>query len=281
MTTHSFAHLETLSVSIDQKIAHIELSRPAELNSMNHAFWQELPETVHHIDDYSLARVIVISAQGKHFSAGLDLEVLHNLDKHYTGEPARRAEKVRRMVLGLQESFTALEDIRIPILAAVHGGVIGGAIDMICACDCRYATQDSFFTIKETQLGLAADVGTLQRLPKLMSPGLVRELTYTGRNFTPKEALQHGFINGIYTDKEAMLDDVMRIAAQIAANSPVAVTGSKAMLNYARDHTVADSLNYMATWQSGMLQMPDIQTALHAEKTKTPPVYAELHHKKD
>jgi len=272
----SFSDLTTLSVDINNHIAHLVLSRPEELNSMNPAFWRELPETVRKIDEHSAARVIVISSQGKHFCAGMDLAVFQQMAKDFVGEPARRAEKMRRSVLELQDSLSSLEQIRIPVLAAIQGGAIGGAIDMICAADSRYCTKDAFFTIKETELGMTADVGTLQRLPHLIPQGLLRELTYTGRNWSAREALQSGFVNQVFDDQQQMLEGVMKIAQKIATNSPMAVAGCKEMINYTRDHSVQDSLNYMATWQSGMFQMPDIQESMAAQQQKRMPEYEEL-----
>ena len=271
----------TLKVEIKNAIAHIQLNRPDSLNSMITAFWKELPECVRHIDAEASARVIIISSLGKHFSAGMDLSVFANMGSSFEGEPARRAERSRRMVLALQDSFNALEEIRIPVLAAVQGGAIGGAVDMICACDSRYCTEDAFFTIKETQLGMTADVGTLQRLPHLLAHGLVRELTYTGRKMKSDEALRHGFVNQVFSDQEQMLEGVFAIAQQIAMNSPMAVAGSKEMLNYTRDHSVQDSLNYMATWQSGMLQLPDVHESMAAGQEKRLPQFEELHPKTD
>jgi enoyl-CoA hydratase len=272
----NFDHLTTLTVSIDNHIAHIQLNRPEQLNSMIPAFWSELPEVVHAIDFHSAARVIVISSIGKHFSAGMDLSVFTQMAKDFNGEPARRAEKMRRSVLQLQDSFSALEQVRIPVLAAVQGGVIGGAVDMICAADSRYCTADAFFTIKETEIGMTADVGTLQRLPHLIPQGLVRELAYTGRNWTAQEALSQGFVNQIFDDQQSMLKAVFKIAQKIAMNSPMAVAGCKEMINYSRDHSVQDSLNYMATWQAGMFQMPDIQEAMKAAQQKRLPEFEEL-----
>jgi enoyl-CoA hydratase len=271
--------LETLSVSIENHIAHIQLSRPESLNSMVPEFWRELPAVVRKIDAESQARVIVISSQGKHFSAGMDLSVFTNMAKDFQGEPARRAERSRRWILELQDSFNALEEVRMPILVAVQGGAIGGAVDMICAADSRYCTQDAFFTIKETELGMTADVGTLQRLPHIMPQGLVRELAYTGRNMLSSEAKECGFINQVFADQHTMLKGVMKIAAMIAMHSPLAVAGCKEMINYTRDHNVSDSLIYMATWQSGMLQMPDVNEAMAAGQEKRLPVYDELHKK--
>ncbi|MGK0304646.1 MAG: enoyl-CoA hydratase [Gammaproteobacteria bacterium] len=279
VTDIDLAALETLSVNIENHIAHIQLCRPEALNSMVPAFWRELPAVVRQIDEGSQARVIVISSQGKHFSAGMDLSVFTNMAKDFQGEPARRAERTRRLVLELQDSFNALEEVRMPVLVAVQGGVIGGAVDMICAADSRYCTEDAYFTIKETELGMTADVGTLQRLPHLMPQGLIRELAYTGRNMPSCEAKECGFVNQVFADQEAMLAGVMNIAAKIAMHSPMAVAGCKEMINYTRDHSVTDSLTYMATWQSGMFQMPDVQEAMTAAQQKRLPVYAELYKK--
>lgn len=270
----------TLDISIADEIAHIQLCRPKELNSMIAAFWTELPEAVRHIDEHALARVIVISAQGKHFSAGMDLSVFQNMGASFNGEPARRAEAFRRHVLKLQDAFNTLEEARMPVLVAVQGGVIGGAVDMISACDIRYCTDDAFFCIKEIDIGMTADVGTLQRLPHLIPQGLVRELAYTGRNMMSQEALSKGLVNQVYSDQETMLDEVMKIAKTIAGHSPMAVAGCKEMINYTRDHNVSDSLNYIATWQSGMLQMPDVMEAMTAGQQKRKPIFANLLPKK-
>ncbi|MDT0582445.1 MULTISPECIES: crotonase/enoyl-CoA hydratase family protein [Alteromonadaceae] len=274
--TEKFAEYKTLKVTIEQSIAHIELCRPAELNSMTTEFWSELPDAVRTIDEYVLARVIVISAQGKHFSAGMDLSVFANMGKDFQGEPARRAEKARRMILKLQDAFNALEEVRMPVLAALQGGVIGGAVDMVSACDSRYCTEDAFFCIKETEIGMTADVGTLQRLPHLMPQGLVRELVYTGRKMGSQESKNCGLVNHVYPDQETMLSEVMKIAQTIASHSPMAIAGCKEMLNYTRDHDVANSLNYIATWQSGMLQMPDVMEAMGAAQEKRAPIFKDL-----
>jgi enoyl-CoA hydratase len=276
MSATSHEKYNTISVSIEDEIAHIQLCRPQELNSMTLDFWAELPTAVRHIDEHSQARVIVISSLGKHFSAGMDLSVFQNMGANFTGEPARRSEAFRRYVMQLQDTFNALEEVRMPVLAAVQGAAIGGAVDMISACDSRYCTQDAFFSIKETELGMTADVGTLQRLPHIMPHGLVKELAYTGRNMMSQEAHSSGFVNHVYADQETMLKEVMAIAKTIAGHSPMAVAGCKEMINYTRDHDVADSLKYMATWQSGMLQMPDIMEAMSSGQQKRKPVFENL-----
>lgn len=269
---------KTLSVDIQDKIAHVQLSRPDKFNTMNLDFWHELPEVIKAISDQASARVIVLSSSGKHFCAGMDLSVFTDGHTELQDVPiCRKHENLRRTVLQLQDVFNLLESARMPVLAAVQGGCIGGAVDMISACDSRYCTEDAFFSIEETKIGMTADLGTLQRLPHLIPQGLVRELAYTGRKLYAAEAKEAGLVNKVFADQAAMLDGVMDVAGQIAARSPLAVYGSKEMINYARDHSVADSLNAMSYWQSGMYQpQVDMAEAFTAKMEKRDPVYAEL-----
>lgn len=268
---------QAFELKIENHIAHLKLNRPDALNSMNVDFWRELPIVVREIDAGAQARVLVISSTGKHFSAGMDLAVFTTANAiPMQGDPARMAENLRRAVLELQDAFNCLEEIRIPVLVAVHGGCIGGAVDMISACDSRYCTEDAYFTIKETQLGMTADLGTLQRLPHLIPQGLVRELAYTGRNMDAQEAKEAGLVNKVFVSQEAMLDHVMLVAKQIAEQSPMAVAGCKEMINYSRDHSVADSLKYMATWQSGMFRPQDMMKCFAAKAQKTAPEFDPL-----
>ena len=260
---------ECFDVMLENHIAHLQLNRPQQHNSMNKAFWKEFPAALREIDRSGDARVLVISSTGKHFCAGMDLAVFQNPDpKMFGGEPGRRGEFVRRLVLQLQDCFNQMENIRIPVLSAIQGGCIGGAVDMVCASDSRYCSADAYFTIKETALGMTADLGTLQRLPKLIPAGLARELAYTARKLTAEEALSCGFVNKVYETPEQLLEGVMETAQQIAANSPLAVAGTKKMLNYAREHNVADSLEYMATWQAGMFQPNDLMLSMAAQMQK-------------
>jgi len=276
MADIDYSALQTLSVSIENQIAHIELCRPAELNTMTESFWDELPLVVNQIDHQAAARVIVISAQGKHFTAGMDLSVFAGMAERFNGEPARRGEHLRRWVMTLQDTFTSLEQLRMPVLCAIQGACIGGGVDMVCAADSRYCTSDAYFVVKEIELGMTADVGTLQRLPHLISQGLVRELAYTGRKFSAEEALASGLVNRVFDNQQSMLDGVMDLATQIARHSPVAVAGSKEMLNYSRDHAVDESLRYMATWQSGMFHQPDIVEAMTAQQQKREAEFEDL-----
>ncbi|GAA5316682.1 MAG: crotonase/enoyl-CoA hydratase family protein [Candidatus Pelagadaptatus aseana] len=268
---------QSLEVTIENKIAHIRLNQPDTYNTFTPALWVELPKAVKTISDEAQARVIVLSSTGKHFCAGMDLAVFTSGVIDVDFELARKHENLRRLVLQLQQCFNELEESRVPVLVATQGGCIGAGLDMICAADSRYCTKDAFFSIEESKLGMTADVGTLQRLPKLIPQGIVRELAFTGRRFMADEALEAGLVNKVFDTQEAMLDYVMGVAQQIATNSPMAITGCKAMLNYSRDHSVADSLSYMATWQSGMYQpQNDMFESFAAKAEKRAPNFQEI-----
>jgi len=191
-------------------------------------------------------------------------------------EIGRTRANLRLIVLHLQDSFNALERARMPVLAAVQGGCIGGGVDMVSACDMRYATADAFFCIQEINIGMTADVGTLQRLPKIVPEGVVRELAYTGRRMSAARAREVGLVNEVYPDQAAMLAGVMEIAEEIAHKSPLAIWGSKEMITYARDHSVADSLNYVATWQTGMFQAGDMMESFAAKTERRAPRFDDL-----
>ncbi|HEV2653224.1 MAG TPA: crotonase/enoyl-CoA hydratase family protein [Rhizomicrobium sp.] len=271
------------NVEIANQIAHIQLKRPEAMNSMVPEFWTELPEIVKEIDDAASARVIVISSTGKHFSAGMDLAVFTGGNSAGTSasrsphEKGRTRASLRLSVLDIQESFNVLERARVPVLIAIHGGCVGGAVDMASACDCRYATEDAFFVIQEINIGMTADVGTFPRLCNLMPTGMVRELAYSGRRLTAKKALELGLVNEIFPTQEKMLEHVMGLAKDIAEKSPLAVYGCKVMINYARDHSVADGLDYIATWQAGMyFPEADMMEAFKAKAEKRPGKFEEL-----
>jgi len=266
-------------VSIADKIAHIRLSRPEAYNSMIPEFWRELPEIVRTIDDAGEARAIVLSSTGKHFTAGMDLAVFTAPGSSATdreGELGRRRANLRREILRLQETFTCLDRARMPVLAAVQGGCIGGGVDMISACDMRYCSEDAFFCIQEVNIGMTADVGTFPRLPQLIPQGVVRELAYTGRRLTAREALDVGLVNRVYPTHDELVAGVLAVAREIAERSPLAVWGSKEMLNYARDHSLADGLDYIATWQTGMFQPGDMLEAFSAKSESRKPAYPDL-----
>lgn len=179
-------------------------------------------------------------------------------------------------VLHLQDTFTCFETARMPVLVAIQGGAVGGAVDMVTAADCRYATEDAWFCIQEINIGMTADVGTLQRLPKLIPDGVVRELAYTGDRMSAQRAKEVGLVNEVYPDHETMVNDVLDIAGRIAAKSPLAIYGTKQSVLYARDHTVADSLNQISLWQTGMFQPDDMMESFAAQQEKRPPVFDDL-----
>jgi len=263
-------------VDISDSVAHVRLSRPDELNSMIPEFWRELPEIVTGISDAASARVVVISSTGKHFSAGMDLSVFSDGHLQADAELGRKHARMRSNAKVLQWSFTALEKARIPVLAAVQGGVIGGAVDLVTACDMRYATADAFFCIQEINIGMTADVGTLQRIGKIIPEGVARELAYTGRRMPAQRAYEVGLVQEVYPDHDALLAGVLDTAREIAGKSPLAIWGTKVSMNYARDHSVDDSLEQIATWQSGMFQPADMMETFVAKSEKRRPVFPDL-----
>jgi enoyl-CoA hydratase len=265
-------------IEIKDKVAELRLNRPSELNTMTRAFWSELPRALRDLDARAAARVVVLTSTGKHFTAGMDLSVFSGFgaDAAVPTELGRAREALRRSVLELQDSFSALEQIRMPVLAAIQGGCIGGGVDMVSACDARYCTRDAFFCVQEINLGMVADVGTLQRLPRLIPAGMVRELAYTGRRLYAARAREIGLVNEVYDDADALRRGVMQVAREIADHSPLAVHGSKEVLNYARDHSVHDSLTYMAAWQSGMFHPADMKECLAAKSEKRAPSFEDL-----
>ena len=252
-------------VSIEKGVATVTLNRGEKLNTMIPAFWSELPKVVGEINSSGEARVIVLASTGKHFSAGMDLAGFSMGSGDAQAEGGRVRANLRENALHLQDSFSCLEKARIPVLAAIQGGCIGGAVDMVTACDMRYASEDAFFCIQEINIGMTADVGTLQRLPKLIPEGVCRELAYTGRRMKADEAKSVGLVNEVFSDQDSLLDGVMEIAEEIASKSPLAIWGSKEMITYSRDHSTSDSLNYIATWQSGMFQPADMKEAFQAK----------------
>jgi len=263
---------ETLQLTFDEHVAAVHLNRPDKANSMNATLWEDLQACFEWLDAEPSVRAVILAGNGKHFCAGLDLAMFGGLHGA-SSEPARRAEHLRRTILRLQGNLTAVEKCRKPVLAAIHNTCIGGGVDLVCCADMRYATEDAFFSIREIDIGMAADVGTLQRLPKLIPDGIVRELAYTGRNMDSEEAKELGFVNRVYAERETMMREVMLIAKSIAAKSPLAVRGSKEMLLYSRDHSVTEGLNYIATWNAGMLSEADLAAGLQAQMEKRQATY--------
>lgn len=267
----------TFDFDVTDAVAHIRLNRPEKRNSMVPAFWRELREVFTDEIGRNRAevRAAVISSTGPHFSSGLDLSMFGSFGGS-GGDPARDRERFMRTLVELQGTFTALEKSRVPVLAAVQGGCIGGGVDLVAACDMRWCTRDAFFVIKEIDIGMVADVGTLQRLPHLIPAGLMRELAYTGRNLAADEARAAGLVNAVFDDHQAMLAHVMGVARTIAAKSPLAIHGSKVMMNYTRDHTVDEALDYMAVWNAAFIHTQDLPEAMTATREKRAPKFRDL-----
>ena len=274
-------------VTESDHVAHVQLNRPDKLNSMVPEFWAELPEIIKAISAKGQARAIVLSSTGKHFSAGMDLAVFTGGSDVGSGsgdgdgarrsaEAGRQRARLRETALMLQDSFTVLEKARMPVIAAIQGGCIGGAVDMVTACDLRYVSADAFFVIQEINIGMTADVGTLQRLPKLIPDAVCRELAYLGGRMPAQRAYEVGLVNGVFDTHDELIAGVLDVAAQIAAKSPLAIWGSKEMITYARDHSVADSLNYIATWQTGMFQPADMMESFSAKADQRDPEFDDL-----
>ena len=259
-------------------VGSIELDQPGEYNRMPPAFWKEFPRAVQELDAGGDVRALIIAATGKHFSAGMDLSVFTGGgDNPAQGaDGGRRGEVAQRRIGEFQDAFTAVAAARMPVLAAVQGGCIGGGVDLVAACDMRYCTEDAFFCIQEVNIGLAADVGTLQRLPLLIPDGLMRELAYTGRRLYADEAQRAGLVNAVFETHEAMLEAVRGIAREIAAKSPLAVASTKHMLDYTREHGVEQSLAYQRVWMGAVNHGGDMAKYFAARAQGELPRYDDL-----
>lgn len=255
------------SLTLENHIAHLVLNRPEAMNTMNPQFWRELDAVLTQLHTRSEARVLLISSTGKHFSAGMALEAFGGAitldDRSAEGRAA-----IFDLLTDMQATFSKLEALRIPVIAAIQGGCIGGAVDMVSACCLRYATADAFFCIQEINIGMVADVGTLQRLPKLIPMGVVKELAYTGRRLPASQALGYGLVNQVFDTPEALMAGAMAVAGEIAAKPPVAIWGSKQALHYARDHSVDDALKQMGWLQGAIWSNRHVLEAVTAMKEK-------------
>ena len=267
-------------VQIENNIAHVILNRPEKRNAMNADFWRELPEIITEIDQEVKARVIVLSSKGPHFTAGLDLSSFSSIGDNPQEDPEKK--KLQRgaafydNVLHIQKAFTCMEEARIPVLCCIQGGAIGGGVDLAMACDIRYATEDAFLIIQETNIGMTADVGTFPRITRLLPEGVVKELAYTGRPMGAKEAKSLGIVNEVFPDQETMLKAVMAIAKEITTKAPLAIYGSKRIINYARDHSTSDTLDYIGVWNASMLQQDEINEAMTAASEKREGEFVDL-----
>ncbi|MDN0076870.1 crotonase/enoyl-CoA hydratase family protein [Crenobacter sp. SG2303] len=255
-----------LTLTVADHVAEVTLNRPGKANALDASLWTELKAALEWCDRSAEVRVVVLAGAGKHFCSGIDISLLAGLegqlDKHCEG---RKRERLRELILELQSTVNSLEKCRKPVIAAIHGACVGGGLDVALAADFRYASRDAQFSVREVAMGMVADVGSLQRLPGVVGQGIARELAYTARDVDAGEALCIGLVNRVLDDIGACRDAALSAARQIAAQSPLAVRGSKQILNYSRDHSVADGLDYVATWNAAMLLSEDIQEAIGAQ----------------
>jgi enoyl-CoA hydratase len=267
--------MECFTLTMRDHVAHLVLNRAEALNTMNPVFWRELDETLSMLHRDGGARALVISSTGRHFSAGMSLDTFGGAIAMDDSSAEGRAA-IYDLLTDMQSTFTKLETLRIPVIAAIHGGCIGGAVDMVTACCIRYATADAFFCIQEINIGMVADVGTLQRLPKLVPLGVVKELAYTGRRLSAQRALGYGLVNEVFETQQSMLDAALQCASEIAAKPPVAIWGTKQVIHYTRDHSVDDSLRQMGWVQGAIWSNAHVREAVAAMKEKRAATFAEL-----
>jgi enoyl-CoA hydratase len=273
-----------LSIERDQDVATLWLDRPEARNAMGVDLWRDLPRAIGVLSDENSVRVVVIAAKGPHFSVGLDLKAMGSLlagsgDGGGSGGDAPRASMAARArssrleVKRLQDSVTAVAKCPKPVIAAVHGYCIGGGVDLIAACDIRLASADAIFSVREAKVAIVADLGSLQRLPAIISAGHLAELAFTGKDITAERAKEIGLVNDVAGDAEGVLKAARTLAGEIAANSPIAVQGTKAVLAANEGRTVAEGLDYVATWNSGMLASDDLVEAMTAFMEKRTPKF--------
>lgn len=255
------------TLTVTDHVAHLVLNRPEAMNTMGPVFWRELDEVLTQLHKGGEARVLVLSSTGKHFSAGMALEVFGGSIQMDDASPEGRAA-ITDLLGDLQATFSKLEALRIPVIVAIQGGCIGGAVDLVTAACIRYATQDAFFVIQEINIGMVADVGTLQRLPKLMPLAVVKELAYTGRRLPATKAREYGLVNEVLDTPEACLAAALQCAREIAAKPPIAIWGSKQVIHYARDHAVDDALRQMGWVQGAIWSNDHVREAVTAMKEK-------------
>ncbi len=257
-------------------VAHLQLNRPERLNTLAPPFFPAFREAVQALDDAGETRVLVISSTGRHFSAGMALDVFEGGMPMLDTGTARRRLAFQDGLRRLMASMDVLEEARFPVIAAIQGGCIGGALDLATACDLRVASADAFFTVQEIHIGMAADLGVLQRLPKIVPPGVARQMAFTGERVGAERALAIGLVNAVLPDAAALQAHALDLARQIAEKSPLAIAGSKRALNFARDHTTHEALQQMTLLQSAIFDIDEMSRAIAGWKAKSAPEFEPL-----
>ena len=270
MQADTFFTLQTAAPGV----AHLQLCRPERLNTMAPPFFPALRDAVQALNTSGQTRALVVSSTGKHFCAGMALEVFATESLALAN--ARERLAFQDWLRQLMHCFDVLEQARFPVIAAIQGGCIGGALDLATACDLRVCSADAFFTVQEIHIGMAADLGVLQRLPKIVPPAVAREMAYTGDRIGAERALQVGLVNAVLPDADALLAHALKLAQAIAAKSPLAIAGSKLAINYAVDHPTADALQQMTLLQSAIFDIDEMARAIEAWKARQPAAFDAL-----
>ncbi|XP_066906245.1 delta(3,5)-Delta(2,4)-dienoyl-CoA isomerase, mitochondrial isoform X2 [Halyomorpha halys] len=275
MQPKNLSKFQTLSLTVPKPfVYHVELNRPEKLNSFNHEMFNEITDcfkTLHKDED---CRVILLSGAGRLFSAGLDLTSVATLGEKLAEheDVARKCKVFRELIIAYQDAISAPEKCAKPVISLVHNGCIGAGTDLITSVDIRYCTEDAYFQVKEVELGMAADIGVLQRLPRIIgNTSLANELCLTGRKIGAKESLEAGLVSKVFKDKESMMASGLELAESLSLKSPVAVQMTKRSILYSRDHGVEAGLQHIADWNQVMLQSEDFMNAAMALATKSPP----------
>jgi len=263
-------------LSAQDGIAHLQLNRPERMNTMDPAFFPALRDAVRGLGDDGRTRALVISSTGKHFCAGMALDVFGTGDAQLQTDTSRARLAFQEMLRRLIDCFSALDEAHFPVICAIQGGCIGGALDLATACDIRVCSADAFFTVQEIHIGMMADLGVLQRLVKIVPQGVAREMAYTGDRMGAERALAVGLVNAVLPDAAAALDHAMSLARNMAAKSPLAIAGSKLALNHARDHGTAAALQQMTLLQSAIFDTEEMSKAITAWKAKQPAEFEPL-----
>ena len=268
-------------VEIDNSIAHIRFNRPEKRNSMNEDFWTMFPKEVEELDDSGEIRALIVSSTGPHFSAGIDLSMFKDdiVENETDNEMGRSRGYFLQQLRFLQNAVSCLEAARFPVVTAVQGGCIGGGIDLITAADIRICTKDAFFLIEEINVGLAADIGTIQRLPKIIPAGIAREWTMLGEKVSADRAKEVGLVSSLHDNHEEMMKNAFEIAEKLASKTPLAMWVTKETLNYSRDHTVKESLENVALWNAATLHKEDVMSTMMSKMQKKKPEYRNLRDK--
>lgn len=268
------------SITHDGPIARVKLTRAEKRNALDLPFWADFPDAIREIDRSGETRVILLEADGDFFCAGIDLSVFQSIGAEQASTNPNKGLAFLESVKQMQDTFSVLEDARVPVIAAIEGGCMGAGVDMITACDIRLCTKSAFFSVYEINVGMTADVGTFPRLLNHLPEGVVRELSYTGRKMPAAEANQYGLVNRVLPDRAALDDAALTLAREIAEKAPMAIHGCKKVITYARDHKTQEALDWIGLWNASMLQPAEVMAAMAAKQTGQPGQYTPLPKKK-